>query len=44
MIAGKLLWASAKSAEISLGKVTVVMAERGHNRLLIVASLLLGVS
>ena len=32
MMAGKLSWASANSAEISPGEDTVVMAARGCNR------------
>ena len=35
MMAGKSSWASANSAEISLGKDTVTMAARGCNRPLV---------
>ena len=35
MMAGKSLWASENSADISLGEDTVVMAARGCNRPLV---------
>ena len=44
MMAGKLFWESEKNEEFYLGKDTVIMAARGRNRPLVVASLLLEVS
>ena len=44
VMVGKSSCASAKISEVSLGEVTVLMAARGQNSPLVVASLLLEVS